>query len=110
MARIVGVDIGCHVFYQAASIGPLCVDHALKGSRPSSYSSVLEAEGVGEKLALKPSFMAHSRSLGSVSSPRSPLAVEEEGFKLVGPSQLPTALAPCSLGRPTVDPILPILG
>lgn len=46
---IVRADFGNHEICQAASTGPLCVDHALKGTRSSFCSSALEAEGAGEK-------------------------------------------------------------
>ena len=63
LTRRVGVDFGNHEICQAASTGPLCVDHALKGTRSSFCSSALEAEGAGEKLALGPYWMVHVPSL-----------------------------------------------
>lgn len=105
-----GADIGSHVYCQATSTSSLHVDHALKGSRFSSCSSALEAKGASDKLALRPSYMAHSRPLGSVSSTHFPSGLEGGVFKLIRPSQPPTALAPCFLGWPTVDPWAPNFG
>ncbi|RVW99445.1 hypothetical protein CK203_038473 [Vitis vinifera] len=58
LTRRVGVDFGNHEICQAASTGPLCVDHALKGTRSSFCSSALEAEGADgfAGLALSPDF------------------------------------------------------
>ena len=110
-ARRVGVGIRSRVFSQVASIGTtLCGDHALKVSKPSLCSSVLEARGAGEKLAIGHSFMAHSGSLDSVSSQRFSSGLEEGDVKLVGSSRPQAALAPCSLGQPAVDPGLPGFG
>lgn len=64
---------------------------------------MLEARGAGETLAVRPSFMAHSRSLDNVLSLHSSSSLEGGDFKLVGLSQPLAALVPSSLGQLAMD-------